>query len=149
MLHRHGMLHSDKTGCLDSTNHRWIKLFKKMVWNYRLYKQCTGSLPLFQLVQSRLTKRLIVEFSSEHVRPKMFNNQPFRESALDELEKREGAGTLFVQSIIAKCSSTSCGPQKNTFSRWFGGKKTITHCNKTNFRLRFFPKCFRVLLLVL
>ena len=36
-----------------------------------------------------------------HVHPKIFNNQPFRESALDELEKREGAGTSFVQSIIA------------------------------------------------
>ena len=29
------------------------------------------------------------------------NNVPFCESALDELEKREGAGTLFAQSI--KC----------------------------------------------
>ena len=37
-----------------------------------------------------------------HVRPKSFNNQPFRESALDELEKREGAGTLFVQQIITR-----------------------------------------------
>ena len=35
-----------------------------------------------------------------HIHLKIFNNQPFRESALDEWEKREGAGTLFVQSII-------------------------------------------------
>ena len=41
-----------------------------------------------------------------HVCPKIFNNQPFRESALDELEKKEGAGTLFVQSIIARCFSS-------------------------------------------
>ena len=34
-----------------------------------------------------------------HVCLKIFNNQPFRESALDELEKRKGAGTLFEQSI--------------------------------------------------
>ena len=38
----------------------------------------------------------------EHVRSKIFNNQPFRESAVDELKKREGAGTLFVQSIKDK-----------------------------------------------
>ena len=36
-----------------------------------------------------------------HVRPKIFNNQPFRETALDKLEKREGADTLFVQPILA------------------------------------------------
>ena len=30
----------------------------------------------------------------------IYLNQPFRESALDELEQREGAGTLFVQPII-------------------------------------------------
>ena len=47
--------------------------------------------------------------------PKIFsiNNQPFRESALDELEKREGAGTFFVHSTIARCSSTSCWPIKH------------------------------------
>ena len=52
-----------------------------------------------------------------HVRLKIFNNQPFCESALDELEKREGAGTLFVQSIIARCSSTSCWPEKTLFAK--------------------------------
>ena len=54
-----------------------------------------------------------------HVRPKIFNNQPFREFTLDELEKREGAGTLFVQPIITRCSSTSCWPEKNTFFNSF------------------------------
>ena len=32
-------------------------------------------------------------------------------SALDELEQREGVGTLFVQPIITRCSSTSCWPE--------------------------------------
>ena len=58
-----------------------------------------------------------------HVRPKIFNNQLFRVSTSDELEKREGAGTLFVQPIITRCSSTcstSCWPEKNTFFNSFG-----------------------------
>ena len=47
------------------------------------------------------------------------NNQPFCESALHEFEKREGAGTLFVQSKIAKCSSTSCWPEKHFFHEFW------------------------------
>ena len=41
-----------------------------------------------------------------HVRPKIFNNQPFRVSTSDELEKREGAGTLFVQPINSSSLSS-------------------------------------------
>ena len=59
------------------------------------------------------------------VRPNNFNNQSFRESALDELEKREGAGTLFVQPIIARCSSTSCWSKKTLFFRTFGREYEI------------------------
>ena len=48
---------------------------------------------------------------------KFVNNQPFRESTSDELEKREGAGTLFVQPIITRCGlqpvHTSCWPEAN------------------------------------
>ena len=56
-----------------------------------------------------------------HVCTKILNNRPFRESALDELEKRAGAGTLcmFVQSIIAKCSSTSCWLEKHFFHEFW------------------------------
>ena len=47
------------------------------------------------------------------------HSQPFRVSTSDELEKREGAGTLFVQPIITRCfstCSTSCWPEKTLFS---------------------------------
>ena len=43
--------------------------------------------------------------------------------SLDELEKREGAGTMFVQSVIAQCSSTSCWPEKKHFSKTFNKSK--------------------------
>ena len=46
-------------------------------------------------------RKVLLLTEDGHVRPKIFNNQPFRESALNELEKREGAGTLFVQPIIS------------------------------------------------
>ena len=65
-----------------------------------------------------------------HVRPKISNNQPFRESALDELEKREGAGTLFAQSIITRCSSTSCWPEKTFF--WKLQQKKVRISRKWN-----------------
>ena len=52
-----------------------------------------------------------------HVCTEILNNQPFCESALHKLEKRQAAGGLFARSIIAKCSSSSCWPEKALFSK--------------------------------
>ena len=50
-----------RKGSKKSEPYRIISKIHSTSRNYWLYKQCTSSLPLFQLVLSKLTKRLIVE----------------------------------------------------------------------------------------
>ena len=84
--------------------------------NYRLYKRCTGSLPLFQLVQSRLTKRLIVE--------NFRANMPIFSQTMKHSLDRDNCKYIFSKCTV--CTVDNCKmffnlllARKNTFSTVF------------------------------
>ena len=58
----------------------------------------------------------------------ILNNQWFRESALEELEKREGADTLLVHSTIARCSSNLLLARKTLFRKLINSSPNFLPC---------------------
>ena len=75
-----------------------VFLGQQEVAEHRLYK-CTGSLPLFQLVQSRLTKRLIVE--------NFRANMPIFSLAMKHSLDRDNCKYIFSKCKVWSCVSKS------------------------------------------
>ena len=105
--------------------------------NYRVYKQSIGLPPSFPTLPNQTHEMVdcweyfrantpIVRLFDRRwacLPENILSNQPFRESALEELEKREGAGTLFVHSTFGR-SSIFWQKQKNWHAPWSDEKRT-------------------------